>query len=145
MPANTRRAAQRRTAKALRSGTPTLPKSITGPVKAAIKRAQRQQDIRDQAPDLTEIALDREYYHKTYPGYTSWPSRPYNLHPCTDEVWYNRDKQELTVKFYSNQAIYAYDNVPWDVAEKLVIDKPGSTGDFLNDYIKGVYTYRRVS
>jgi KTSC domain len=145
MPVNSRSAAQQRTAKALRKGTPTLPKSITGPVRTAIKKAQKQQELRDQQPGLTEIALGRKYYHKTFPGFTSWPSRPYNHHPCTDEVWYDRDKQTLDVKFYSNKSVYRYTGVPWDVAEKLVVDKPGSTGDFLNDYIKGAYSYRRVS
>ncbi len=57
-------------------------------------------------------------------------------------IRYIPEGRELSVQF-NNGSVYAYSGVPADVFEDF--KAADSKGKFLNEHIKGVYDYKRVS
>ncbi len=54
---------------------------------------------------------------------------------------YNTENSVLTVVF-NNGSIYEYENVPWELFTKFRMNE--SQGKFLNQKIKGLYSYTKV-
>ena len=57
-------------------------------------------------------------------------------------IGYDREAQRLLVQF-TNGSVYSYSDVPVEVFDNFKAAE--SKGRYLNDYIKGVYNYERVS
>lgn len=54
---------------------------------------------------------------------------------------YNEEKKILTVEF-NNRGVYEYDKVPVELWQELI--KCESIGKFLNEKIKGAFSYTKI-
>lgn len=153
-----RKAAQRRTAKAVKSGGSPLGGEFRRYVEEAIERrdathfsdgviptvpsspggitppSEIEEEFAWGAGEPYDIPLDYD------PTKTTWPGNGWH-HRRTTRAGYDRDTETLSIEFFTNGAIYYYYNVPPDVAKAF--RRTPSPGKFINAVLNSYY-YERI-